>query len=129
MTITPRLPREEALYRSEGTGGRGKRVLWRPKRKSVSWMKNLLRKFSRAEDEMIKIFAGTSSTAKALMLLDQHRRFVKFNLDSDVVTAADTCLLVAFALQVLNPSLGITEDEKMRAPARAFKKKMSIGSA
>lgn len=129
MMNIPRVPREEVLYRSEGRGSRGRRAMWRPEQKNVSWMKDLVGKFTRGRDVVMDFCTGTYPTAKTSMLLDQHRKFVGCDLDSDLLMAAKPDLLLTFALQVLNPKSDITGDEEVRAAARAFKEKVAVVSA
>lgn len=71
----------------------------------------------------------TCPKVKAFMLLDQHRKFVGFNADSESLSAAMDDLLLRFALHVLNSSSDTTGDEEVRAPARAFKEEVTVVSA
>lgn len=50
-------------------------------------MKNLAGKFAKRGDLMMDFCAGTCLSAKAYMALDQHRKFVGGELDSEVLSA------------------------------------------
>lgn len=77
--------------------------------------------------ELLKSFcAGTCTTAKACLLADQHRKIVECDLHSEVVSTAVTNLHLLLALQVLNTNSDSTGHEKVRAAARAFKKRVTV---
>lgn len=78
---------------------------------------------------MTDFCAGTWPTAKACLLLDQHRKIVRRNLDSDALSAAEPVFLLIRALQVWNPNCNTTGDEEMRAVAGRLKKKVTVALA
>lgn len=81
MTNNLRLPRAEVLSGDELTLNAGKRAVWGPKQKNVSWMRDLTAKFSKLGNLTMNFRAGTCSAAKACMSLDQQRKSVKCNVD------------------------------------------------
>lgn len=97
MSSIPRKPTEKMLKRDEGISRAGRRTLWRPEQKSVSSMNDLVQKFSRPGDVTMSFWAGTCFTAKACMLLSQHRKFVRSEVDSKLLTAAEADVLLKFA--------------------------------
>lgn len=107
MSHTTRVLRKEVLYRDESTTRAGIRAIWRPEQKHVSWVKNLMRNFSRPEHLVMDFFADTCSTAKASMLPDQRRTFVGCKMNSKLLTTAEAKRLLATAFRVLNPKCDI----------------------
>lgn len=97
MSKIPRVPKKKMLYQDEGTSRARRRAMWRPQQKNVFYIKDLVRKFSRLRDVVIDFCTGTCSAEKACMLLDQHRKFVECDLNSEMLTAAETVLLLVFA--------------------------------
>lgn len=73
---------------------------------------------------MLDFCAGTSSTAKVCTLLDPHGKFVRCSVGSELLTAAEADLAVAFACQVLKPKSDIRRSEEVRAAATVFRKKI-----
>lgn len=69
---------------------------------------------------------GTYPTARACILFDQHSKFARCDLDSNVLRAADPGLRFQLTSQVLSPNPNITGDEKRKAVARTFKKKLAM---
>lgn len=87
------------------------------KHKNLMRMKNLIGKFKR-EGSLARIFcASMGLTTKVFMLFDQHRKFIRWDLDSNVLSPAEPELLVAFASQALSLSSYITGDRELRAAA------------
>lgn len=70
--------------------------------------------------------AGACSTAKTCTLLDQHKMFDEGDLDSEVLSAAESDLLSAFALEVFNPNFEIIENEEVRAAGRTIREKVAV---
>lgn len=73
--------------------------------------------------------AGLCPMANACMLLEHHRTFVRCDLDSTVLSAAEPDFLLTFAFQMLNPNSDTTEGEEGRAVAPGFKGKAAVLSA
>lgn len=63
-------------------------------------MLNLMLAISRPEDVVTIFCADAYSTARACFLLDQHKRFVKCGVDSELLTAADEEIVLALDGQV-----------------------------
>lgn len=78
---------------------------------------------------VIEFCAGICPTAKACMLVDQHRKLVGCDLDSDILSTAEPDLHFTFALRRLSPSSDITGAEEVRAAARTFKGRVAVVSA
>lgn len=92
-------------------------------------MKSLVVKSAEKVDLVKGFCASTCPTAKACIPLDQHRKFEGCNLDSAVVNAAESDLLLTFASQALSLLFNITEDQEMREAARRFKEKAAEAMA
>lgn len=95
--------------------------MWRPEQKSVLWMKDLIRRFTKRGDWVMDYCAVTCPTAKAFLLLGEHRKFVSCHSDSELIHAAEPDLLLTFLLRALNPKSDITVHKEVRAIAEAFK--------
>lgn len=122
MTNIRRVLGKDVLYQKDRTTSRGKRAMLKPEQRNLSWMKILAWKVTR-EGNMVRDFcAGSFLTAKACMLLDRHRKYVRCELDSDVLSAAKSHALPTSALQVLSPNSDIVGDDEVRAAARRTKK-------
>lgn len=93
----------------------------------MSRMKNFNERSTRGEDLVIDFCACTCSTWKAFILPGVHEEFAACVPDFKVFGAVEPHLLSAFALPVLTPSPGTTEEEEMRAAAVTFKKQNGGG--
>lgn len=62
---------------------------------------------------MIDCCAGICLTARAWVLLDQHRNFAGCDLNSDAPSAEKPDLFLTFALRVLDPLSATTRDEEV----------------
>lgn len=84
-------------------------------------MKNLVGKLTRNGNLVMDFSARTRLTTKVCMLLDQHKKSVKYGFNSDLLSAAKPDFLLSFALQMLNPSSDTTESKEVRAAAESLK--------
>ena len=73
MDNIPRMERTEVIMT---TGENGKKTRLRPEQKSISMMKELIEMFTKPEDTVMDLFAGTCSVAKACLSLAQPRKFI-----------------------------------------------------
>lgn len=117
MTNNQQLPLEEAVYQNGRTKSPEKRAMWSPERKSLSRMKHSAGKATRRENLVLDFCAGTRSTARTGMLLDQHREFFGCSLDLDVLRPAKPDHLLTSASQALTPSPDFTRDGAVRTAA------------
>lgn len=60
------------------------------------------------------------------MLSEQRQKVVRFDMDSEVLSAVVPDVFVTSGLQRLNTSSDSTEDEEVRAAARAFTEKTTL---
>lgn len=121
MSITPRLPREERLYQDGGIPSAGKQAVRKPNKPKMLGMKYLVRKSTRPCQEVMNICVGTGSSAKACKFLDQHKTFVRCDVDSELLTVAKTDLVLAFVSQVRNRKSDINSSGKVKTAAEVFK--------
>lgn len=70
--------------------------------KKLSWMKEVVEKFSRRGDLVMDYLAGTSATSKSCMLLLQNRRFVLFDVDPLLLDRSFQDTIRTFAKFVLH---------------------------
>lgn len=96
---------------------------------NVSWVKDLGGKFTRREDLVEDFCADICPTPRVCILRDQHKEFVRCNLDLEVLSAAEPDFVLVVALQVLNPNSKIEREKQVGAEARAFKGKVAVVSA
>lgn len=64
----------------------------------MSCKMDLARKSSKAGDLVLGFGAGTSFTVRACTVLDQHGRFLKCNVDPDVLRVAEPDPVLTFCL-------------------------------
>lgn len=114
------MPIEELFYCDELTLRLQEQAIRRPEQKNVSWTVNLVRKFSKAGDLVMDFFAGRCSIGIARMLLDQHRTFVRCNVDPEVQSAAESDHRLTFAFQVLDPKADIGGSGEVEAATKVF---------
>lgn len=69
------------------------------------------------------------STAKTRELFDPHRKLARCSLNSVVLTAAESYLLLPFPSQVVIPSSNIKKDEEVRAEIRRIEEKETVDLA
>lgn len=86
----------------------------------VSWMKDLMRKCSKAGDFVADFCAGKCSTAKACMMLDSIKKFVRCDVNPQVLHAAETDLVLNSVSQVLILRSDISGGGKVEAAAKVF---------
>lgn len=89
-------------------------------RKACPWVRDLVRKSTRAGVLVMDFGADTYPTARACMLLDLHRTFVGCHEDSVVRSAAEPDLVLNFAFQMLNANSGISRSGRVEAAAEVF---------
>lgn len=102
MTKIPLLPKEKVPYPGKPMSREGMPAMWRLEQKSVFWMGILVRKSGKAYDFVMDFCAGTCSTSKPFMLLEQHRNFVGVMVDPKVLSTAKADHVIMFVSQVLN---------------------------
>lgn len=64
--------------------------------------------------------AGAWSTAKVSKMLDQNRTILWGDVDSEMHSAEDTDLAIAFVSQLLNLELIFSNNSEVRAAAKVF---------
>lgn len=74
---------------------------------------------SRPGDVRIVFSAGKCPTAKACMLLTEHRKFVRCNVDSERLTAAETDFTLMFVSRLLDQKYGKKGSREMK-PEKLF---------
>lgn len=84
-------------------------------------MKEVVCRMLKSEDLMKGFCAGVWSTAKAGMLLDENRELVGCDVDSKLVTAGETDLVLPFFSQVLGPKLKISSSAEVIAATMIFR--------
>lgn len=92
-----------------------------PEQKNLSWMKELVRNFSRPEDPIIDFCAGTWSTATECVLLGQYRKFEECNVEAKLLATAEANLVYSFASQVFSPKFIISGSGQMQTAAKIYK--------
>lgn len=65
--------------------------------------------------------AGAGFPVKACVLFDHLRSFVRCNIDSELLTAAEIDLVLTIVSQLLNPKSDISSSAKLNAAAPVFK--------
>lgn len=85
--------------------------------------------FTRGIDLVMDFSAGTQLEAKAFRSCISMRKKSECDLDSDVLSPAESTLRATFASQVFSPHSDTTGDEEMRAAAQMFKEKIAVVSA
>lgn len=113
------------LHRDAPTSRAGRRAIWRPEQNSVSWMRDVMRRFSEAGDLKMSFCAITCSIAKACMLLDQRRNFAGWDVSAEVLSAAEPYHVLTSAFQVLKPMSDLNESSEVEAAAKIFKDEVS----
>lgn len=83
-------------------------------------MKKLAWKLSSLENLVIDFCAGICCTLKECMLLDQHKKFVRFDLDSELQSAAKADLVLTFVFQVLSPKCDISGGVELIAATKGL---------
>ena len=119
VTEVPIVTGEEVIY-LEGNGGTGNaRKRLRPEQKPISLMKFLVNKFTKGGDLVVDTCAGTFSTLKACMEMDNHRRFIGTDMDENCAAMVEDSVIEMFATQLLNQKSDlITQDIKVRKAAQ-----------
>lgn len=84
---------------------------------------------SRLGDVGIEFYAGGCSTTKACILLDQQRNFVRCSVDSKLLTAPETDLVLASAPEVLNRKSDIIGSAKVRGATKVWKEGRAVDLA
>lgn len=79
---------------------------------------DLVWKLCRCEEVIMDFCAGKCSTSKACLLIDQYRKLVGRGVDSELLAAAETDLLLAFVFQVRDPESDIIGSGEMKAAAK-----------
>lgn len=65
-----------------------------PEQKIMSWLKDSAGESTRKGDLVMDLSITTCSRAKAFVLLDQHRKFSGYNLDSDLLSTVEPSILL-----------------------------------
>lgn len=104
MMNISRVPRKRTLYRNDRTDFRGKRAMWSPQQKYLSWLRDKTRDLGRGRDSVMTFSFGTCIMAKMHTLFHQAREFAGCKLDSDVLRAAESDFSLTFGLEVLSPN-------------------------
>lgn len=86
--------------------------------KSVSCMRDLVKKFSRTRNSMMDFSAGTWSTVKTSMLIDDHKKFEECDVDPEVQSAADPEILRKTFFTMMSWMSDIRGSGKMRAATK-----------
>lgn len=73
LTKISRMPRKKVIYQDGSISRAAKMAMYRLEQKKMSWMRELVRNFGKADDLMVDFCAGIYCTASAFMLLDQRR--------------------------------------------------------
>lgn len=97
-----------------------KRSMWSPQQKNVFWLRVVVQKPSKAYDLMTGFCAETRSTAKAFMLLDQHKRFSVYDVDPEMLSVPEVDLVLAVAFPVRSSKLKITGSGEVEAAPKVF---------
>lgn len=84
-------------------------------------MKDLVRKFYKPGDVVMKLCAGTCGKAKACLVLDQRRTFVECDVDSELQTAAEASLSLSLSRQVPNRKYNIIARAEVKIAANVSK--------
>lgn len=92
-------------------------------------MNDPVRKSSSSGDVVLEICAGVCYIAEACVLLDQRRTFVRRNVKSELLPAAEADLVLTLASQVINAKFDISGSEEARAAAKLFKNKRNTVEA
>ena len=81
VTEVPIVVEDEVVYiEDEGIKG-NRRKLLRPEQKPIILMKYLINKFTTGADIVVDTCAGTFSTLKVCMSMDNHRQFIGTDID------------------------------------------------
>lgn len=118
-----RVPQNERVFRTASSMCSAE-LLFRPEQKNVTWMKEIIRKFTISGFLVVDCCGGTFLVAKACLFLPQHRRFVGFDLDVECVTPSLRQLELIFLRQVLNADSYNTRDETLLQAEIIFVKAM-----
>lgn len=115
-----RVPRKEVLYRDGSRSRPRNRAMWRPEQKNV-WMEVLMRRLSRPVDMVMNSCAGMCSTANVCMLHAEYRKFVKCDVDYELLTAAETDPVLTFVSQLPKPESDISGSAAVKVAAMVLK--------
>jgi hypothetical protein len=110
---------DELVY-TEEKGENGKRLLLRPEQKPIALMETLVSKYCPPGGIVFDPFAGSLSTAKACLLLHQHRRCVCGDIDPKCAEIGMVSMVEVFAKQVLNEDSDVEGSPSVQAAARTF---------
>jgi len=119
MDNIPRVPVNEVVY-TKDRADNGRRLKLRPEQKNVSWMMDLVQKFTKPGMLVLDPFAGTLSVAKACLSLNKHRRFIVSDADAACVKVSLPSLVLVLAKQFLNEDSDLEGNEEELAAARVF---------
>lgn len=123
MNNIPRIPWSEMVFKNQ-VGTTGRRQMVRPEQKNVSWMKDLVSKFTKPGMTVLDCFAGTLSVGKACLELSQHRRAILCDVDPEVVETSLPGLVLVFANQLLNKDSDIKGNATLLKHAKLYIKAM-----
>lgn len=121
MSSVPRLSHDKRFYRTGSTASRSKVLLY-PEQKNMLGLKDIISNITLQWGLVLDCYAGTFSVADACMLQPQHRRFVRFDLDSACAAQSLLDLAIVLGWQLLSKQLDITEDDDVQWFAFAFLK-------
>lgn len=119
MNNIGKLPHEEIVFRQQ-CGDSGRKSMARPEQKNVSWMRDVIRKFTKPGMVVVDCCAGTLAVGKAGLSLPEHRRVILCDVDSDVVRQSMPSLVLVFAKQVLSDASDIVGNDEVVAAAKKY---------
>lgn len=83
-------------------------------------MRELVEKYSRLGSLLMDVSAGIKSTARVCLSLNQHRQFIGFDIDEEVIEASIDLLILQFARQVVIPDPDIMVEYDIQEEARQY---------
>ena len=122
MTNIPAVPQEEVVTADEDSNDRNKSgppEMFRPEQKAITWIMDLVQKFSKPGDIVVDLFSGTYSTFHACLLCDEPRRFYGCDLDESTLDLCEERILESYARQLLNVKSKLTpSSEQLKQDAQ-----------
>lgn len=83
-------------------------------------MMDVMQKSSKAGEVLVHFCDDTRCTARACVLLDNHRKLVECSVELEVPSAAKVDVVLTFASEVLSPKSSIDESREIEAAAEVF---------
>ena len=118
----PAAPRSERICR-EHLDPIGRPISVRTEQKPTALLKTLIVKYCPPGGLVLDPFAGTLSTARACLLLNEHRRCVCTEIDEECVRLSMPALLDVFVSQLLNKDSDIKGNEEVMKAACIYKQR------